>query len=155
MELTFVRPSRELLVELFEDSPSYFQRLHGGPFQDKDVTDVFDQMPPSVNEKEAWVAMDGEVPVGLVDFLVGYPEPGTAYIGFLLVRESRHGQGLGARLCRFVEETARCTKIVLAVLESNEPAFAFWGKMGFVATGEMRPFEGYSVAMLQKVGELR
>ena len=151
MELTWVQPTRELLVELFEDSPDYFQRLHGGPYQDKDVTDVFEQMPPGVNEKQAWLAMEGEVPVGLVDFLIGYPEPGTAYIGFLLVRESRHGEGLGARLCAFVEETAGCDKIVLAVLETNEPAFAFWGKMGFRATGEMRPYEGHSVAMMQKV----
>lgn len=145
----------ERAAELFAACPGYFERLHGHAFTSEDVRDLLEEKPAEVEEKHAWIALlDGET-VGAVDFLRNYPQPGTVYLGLLMVREDRQRQGLGARLYADFEALSTAERVRLAVLDHNAPALAFWQRMGFVATGEVKPYRQHRVVIFEKSGEER
>jgi ribosomal protein S18 acetylase RimI-like enzyme len=95
--------------------------------------------------KHAFAVMkDGEA-VGLADFVVGYPDRSTVFIGLLAIVESQQHQGIGSGAERLVEEFARrfgAAKLRLAVVEGNAIGRAFWQKAGFHETGERRQYAG-------------
>jgi GNAT superfamily N-acetyltransferase len=64
----------------------------------------------------------------------GYPEPGDAYLGLMLIDAAERGAGLGRRLLAAVEAEARrrgASRLYLAVLEENPRGRAFWEREGF------------------------
>lgn len=140
----------ERAAELFASCPDYFQRLHGGAHTVQDIRDLLEEKPPEVHEKHTWIAMSRGETVGVVDFLRDYPRPGTVYVGLLMVREDRQGQGLGTRLFRELVRLSQGAHFRLAVLEHNPQALKFWQQMGFVATGEVKPYRGHRVILMER-----
>jgi GNAT superfamily N-acetyltransferase len=140
----------ERAEELFAACPDYFQRLHGAAHTAEDIRDLLEERPPEVSEKQTWIALVRGETVGVVDFLRDYPRPGTVYVGLLMVREDRQGQGLGAILFRELARLSQGEHFRLAVLEHNKPALAFWRRMGFVATGEVKPWRGHRVILMER-----
>jgi len=98
--------------------------------------------PPGVGDSHhAWgVYEQGEL-VGHLDFLLGYPEPTTAYLGLLLIRGDRHARGLGRQA--FEQWLAWVMagpfeRVRLGIVEGNEPAMAFWSRVGCRPIGERK-----------------
>ncbi|MBN9415200.1 hypothetical protein ABS71_16100 [bacterium SCN 62-11] len=148
--IEWVPATGERAAELFAACPDYFQRLHGHGYSQEDVRDFLEGKPPEVAEKHTWMArLEGQI-IGAVDFLRDYPEPGTVYVGLLMVREDRQREGLGARLFEQLEILSQGERFRLAVLEHNAPALAFWQRVGFVPTGELKPYRQHQVVLLQK-----
>lgn len=75
----------------------------------------------------------------VLDLILGYPQEGTALIGFFMVDAARQGTGLGSRL---VSEAAAClraaglSRLRLGVDRGNPQSFAFWTKNGFEQVDE-------------------
>ncbi|MCR9149532.1 MAG: GNAT family N-acetyltransferase [Rhodobacteraceae bacterium] len=71
---------------------------------------------------------------GLAAMAFGYPEPGDAYLGLMLIATEARGRGLGPRLLGAVAETARARgapRLYLGVLDANPRGRAFWERQGF------------------------
>jgi GNAT superfamily N-acetyltransferase len=71
---------------------------------------------------------------GVADLAFAYPEPQDAYLGLMLLTPEARGRGLGGAFLRHVEEAARgrgAVRLLLAVLEANPRARAFWEREGF------------------------
>lgn len=75
----------------------------------------------------------------VMDLVLRYPNPYTAYIGFFMMEQNCQGKGIGSEL---ISDCAKCLakagfeKIRLAVDKGNPQSYAFWTKNGFVKTGE-------------------
>lgn len=138
-----------LLQRVFEESPSYFGRVTGVSMPPSDEAQkLFSTFPPGTGReaKHVFGIFMGEALVGCLDVVRGYPKRNFAFIGLLLLSESHKGQGVGSEAYRQLE--ARVTQhwaevnvLRLSVLESNNIVMPFWRKMGFVETGERKPYE--------------
>ena len=77
--------------------------------------------------------------VAVMDLIDGYPEPGTAYIGFFMMNPLYQGQGNGSAIigeaADHLRETGK-TAIRLAIDDGNPQSFGFWKKNGFSVIAE-------------------
>jgi ribosomal protein S18 acetylase RimI-like enzyme len=94
-------------------------------------------LPPSVAQEQKVVSIIyyDQKPIAIMDYLVDYPQEGTAYIGLLLVGERR--QGHGQALYHQVEQDWRLkgiSLVSLAVIEENTAGRSFWESQGFKET---------------------
>jgi len=68
---------------------------------------------------------------------------GRAVIGLLLLTEHWQRQGLGRAFARLVEQTIggwpEIERFRIGVISTNPGALAFWRKLGYVETGEVKP----------------
>lgn len=151
--LCLVRASADALADIgavFDDLRDYSRRVDGTDRRGHAVHDFVTARPPGCGprDKHALVAYRHGVPTGLLDLIGDHPQPGTAFIGLLAVRESAHGAGLGRALYARAEHVMRfhlrARTARLAVVEAN-PVSGFWRTMGFGPTGEVRPYEGEAV----------
>jgi GNAT superfamily N-acetyltransferase len=72
----------------------------------------------------------------IADVCFGFPDPDDAYLGLMLFAADRRGLGLGPLFLAHVIEAARARgapRLLLAVLEANPRARAFWERQGFRA----------------------
>ncbi|MDX8495315.1 GNAT family N-acetyltransferase [Mesorhizobium sp. VK22B] len=152
VSLVAVTPDDLREVEnIFGDLTTYSQRVDGVRRRDGAAYAFATALPPGYkpSDKHAFLVKRGDVPVGLLDVINGYPSLGTVFIGLLAIRESAQGSGIGRALVHEAEQFARynlkARTIRLAVVETN-PVFGFWTKMGYRATGEVKPFEGETIS---------
>lgn len=88
----------------------------------------------SLSDKTFALLYREEVPAAVVDYIEGYPDEETGYIGLFLLDSSLHRQGMGTWLLSVLEQTALQTgksRLELGCYESNGPGLSFWTKMGF------------------------
>lgn len=89
------------------------------------------------------------VMVGCIDLIRGFPDSITAFVGLLLIAEPFQGRGIGVRAYHLVENYIRawgtCTKVRIGVVGTNEAVLPFWKKLGFMPTGEVKPYRYGSV----------
>lgn len=88
----------------------------------------------------AWVCHDGLDLVGYAVFMVVLDE---AHLLNISVAAARQGEGVGARLLRWVMERARragARRLLLEVRPSNAPALKLYEHFGFVRIGVRRGY---------------
>jgi RimJ/RimL family protein N-acetyltransferase len=82
----------------------------------------------------------GGVPAALLDLWLDQPEPGTAHLGLLLVREALQGQGLGREAVATLEAAMAeggWRTLRLSVTDENRQAGEFWARLGFATVGRL------------------
>ena len=130
------------LENLFKAVPGYMERVYGRPGCKADARITFTVVPPRKNlsEKFIFAFYDGADMIACMDLIRGYPTANVAFIGLLIVDESRQRQGIGQKLFAqaesIVSRWSGVNKLRLAVAEPNAGAVGFWQRMGFVLTGE-------------------
>lgn len=132
---------------VFAELRHYSMRVDGQPRRRGAAEEFATAVPPGcgIRDKHAFVAVQGGLPVGLLDIIDGYPSRGVVFIGLLAVKESLHGVGIGRRLYaeaeRYVLDRLEARTIRLSVVEAN-PVLGFWQRMGFRPTGQSTPYGG-------------
>ena len=89
--------------------------------------------------------------MAVLDFIWGYPEENTGFIGLLMVAADGQGKGIGKKLFRHIRKAARengLKKLRLGCYASNEPARNFWEKQGF-RTVEIREKEAGELLVME------
>lgn len=80
--------------------------------------------------------------IGLLDFRMHWPEPGTVYVGLVLVAEPFQRQGAASAAWTLLEEwltgQAGIVRARLTVEQFNPGALHFFQHVGFALTGESR-----------------
>ena len=72
--------------------------------------------------------------LGVVDYLIDYPEKNTVLIGFFIIKNDKQKQGLGTKIFRYLEKSfknKKFLKIRIGVLVDNEIGLSFWKKQNF------------------------
>jgi len=129
------------LQRTLESAPRYALAITGRPPAADGATTLLREVPPGKSQEDKFVfgVYVGDHLVGCADVLRGYPQPGTAFIGLLLVGEEWQGRGFGLRACREMESLIAgwaCDRARLAVVRANASALGFWRRAGFTETGE-------------------
>jgi len=80
--------------------------------------------------------------IGLLDFRMHWPQPGTVYVGMVMVAEPFQRQGAASAAWRLLEEwlagQAGVSLARLTVEQFNPGALRFFQRVGFALTGESR-----------------
>jgi RimJ/RimL family protein N-acetyltransferase len=143
--LTGAPAEMDALQRVFEAAPGYFHAVTGLPPGEAEAQSEFTALPPgrSYDDKFVWGLYRGDEMIGCADVLRGYPDPSRAVIGLLLITERWQRQGLGRAFATLVEQNIaawpQIERFRLGVIASNPGALAFWHRMGYVETGEVKP----------------
>ena len=152
MALDIARLSGELAVRRLgaEDVPQIltlcsgnpqFYRYHPPMASEDGIRADMQALPPEKTAADKYYVgyFDSGGLAAVLDLILGYPQEGTALIGFFRVDAARQGTGLGSRL---VSEAAAClraaglSRLRLGVDRGNPQSFAFWTKNGFSPVDE-------------------
>jgi len=125
----------------FEGAPDYFVRTEGSlPGPDAAIQLLADAEVDDQRRVFTLVPRAGGPPVGVLDLMLQYPEPGVAQIVLLLFRESCQGLGYGKETTAAVEASLAergFRALRLSVVDENTDARAFWERLGFAAVGRL------------------
>ena len=134
------------LQRVLESAPAFNERVTGGPAGPADAQSTFTILPEGKGYDDKFVFglhVDGAY-VGCIDCIRGWPTPDTALVGLLLVVEPHQRRGIGRAAYARLEERIRawgtCTRVRIAVVETNDDVVPFWRRLGFVPTGEVKPY---------------
>ncbi len=151
---------RALVDALFRAAADYI-RVERGTDPDAGVTDEFftDAPPgcdPATSYRAGLFCADGGL-TGLADLAFGFPAPGDAFLGLMVLAKAARGQGAGSRFLAHLERTARdrgARHLYLAVLDANPRGRAFWERAGFRVTHPNRTVTlGGKVQLAHRMGK--
>ena len=128
-----------LIVALVRELAEYVRLLDQVVLTEQDIhRDLFGPRPHA----EAVIAREGDEPVGFALWFHNYStfagRPGL-YLEDLFVRPACRGRGYGEALLRYLARVALergCARFEWSVLDWNEPALAFYRKLGAVPMDE-------------------
>jgi ribosomal protein S18 acetylase RimI-like enzyme len=135
------------LQRVIESDEDYALRVTGHPPGPADALSTLLVVPEgtSPDDKVVFGVWVNDELVGILDLLLGYPDPETVFVGLLLIDRSRQGQGIGAAAWQALERQMLprwpwVRRLRLGVVRTNEQVLGFWRRLGFVETGEVRPW---------------
>ena len=129
---------------VLEAAPSYYEAVTGAPPRGALAQSMFTALPPdkSYDDKFVWGLYAADAMIGCADVIRGYPVREKAVIGLLLLAEPWQRRGLGRAFAALVEQAIGAWKEIetlrVGVAKSNPGALAFWRKMGYIETGEVK-----------------
>ncbi len=144
----------DAVLKLYEGNPQYFAAMHS-PATRESVLDDLTALPPgkTAEDKSFLGFYDGDALVAVMDWIAGYPDGRTAFIGLFMVDAAYQGKGVGSTIVRdCLDWFARLgfERARLGYVETNPQSEAFWKKNGFVPTGERSGRGGYAVVVAQR-----
>lgn len=123
---------------------------------EQSIADDMKALPPNKEaaDKHYLGYYDGNKLIAVMDFIMGYPDETTAFIGFFMTDVSMQGIGIGSRiideLCSVLVGIG-LKKVRLGWVKGNPQAEHFWHKNGFTETGVTYDAESYTVVVAQRV----
>ena len=132
------------IMQVYRDCKEFFLTLVGlTKVSEEYVRDELNGVPPNFDSANKYfmgifLNKTGQM-IGVVDFLINYPEPGKGCLGLLLIRESVQSQGIGREALGIVEKWAHnqgIHEVTLGVELVNKKAYRFWMKNAYLSTGE-------------------
>lgn len=142
------------LQRVLEAAPSYFLAVTGLPPGDAVAQSTYIGLPADKTyaDKFLWGLYADESMIGCADVIRGYPVRDKAVIGLFLLAQSWQRRGLGRAFAALVEQVIgawpdiECLRLNVAL--SNPGAHAFWHRLGYRETGEVKPApQGFISAM--------
>jgi ribosomal protein S18 acetylase RimI-like enzyme len=135
------RAAVDQLQACLDGCPDYFDRTEGARAGGEAATDLLDEAEADPRRRVYLFSLRrGGAPAALLDLWLDQPEPGTAHLGLLLVREALQGQGLGREVVTALEvalAAAGCQALRLSVTDENREVDGFWGQLGFATVGRL------------------
>ena len=132
------------LQAVLEAAPSYFEQVCGTPPGAAEAQSTFTALPEGKRyvDKLVWGLYAGDAMLGVADVIRGWNAPHKAIIGLLLLAEPWQRRGIGRAFAALVEEAIRAwpeiATVRVGVVASNAGALAFWRRLGYRETGELR-----------------
>ncbi|MEO5614408.1 MAG: GNAT family N-acetyltransferase [Cypionkella sp.] len=135
-------PSRDLaiLTTLQTEAQDYWLLADGHCNPAQKAVEFFTDCPPNCDPAQSHrlgLFHDGQLS-GIAELSFGFPNPGDAYLGLMLLAPRLRSTGAGPILLAEIEFRARAAIspiLYLGVLEANPRGRAFWQRMGFTLTG--------------------
>ena len=126
------------LQELYEACAEFTILVEGEPPGPRAAADDLAALPPGSRpeDKHVFGLEDaGGRLVAMLEAIRDYPEPGTWWIGLMLVDPRRRRGGLGAAFQAGFERWVgdqECRRVALGVVSANAGGLGFWRRLGFV-----------------------
>ena len=149
----------EKVLNIYETNEEYFKiSMNGKPSIESIIEDKND-IPPGSNFQDKYykiISINGQ-DIGIIDYIMNYPDEDAVYIGLFMINGDFHRQGYGKA---FIEEfTANMRekgyrRLRLGVLKQNKNGFEFWTRMGFKVVKEMfstiHPERNWEIIVMEK-----
>ncbi|AQP54131.1 hypothetical protein CBF34_06230 [Vagococcus penaei] len=124
------------LKKFLLETKDYFTDYQDSEPTDEQISTFFNQLPPktALYQKNVYGIFDQETMIGLIDWVIDYPEETQSIIGLFALRADYRGIGLAQPLYEALEQMAKETGsklLVLGCLEDNTHALNFWKKQQF------------------------
>lgn len=132
-----------------------FYRYHPPLPTVQSITEDMTALPPGTTVQDKYFVgffEDGRL-AAVMDLILHYPQPGTAFVGWLITDTAGQGRGRGSALmqeCEVSLAAQGCRKMRLAVDKGNPQSAAFWRKNGYVFTGQEIPNEHGAYLPMEK-----
>ena len=127
---------KEEVLNIYIGNDYYFNKILNIPQSiinvEQDITNIPDGVQKSQKNYKL-VSFNNEI-LGAVDYITGYPEKNTIFIGLFIIKNNRHRQGFGGKIFDYLENLFKSEgflKIRLGVIADNEIGFSFWKKRNF------------------------
>jgi GNAT superfamily N-acetyltransferase len=141
MRIRELFPSETALVaQFYREAPDYWLLAEGRSDPQAKASDFFTDAPPNCDPAQSdrlGLFVDHRLS-GVAELSYGFPEPGDAYLGLMLLGPWAQGAGHGHTFLAHIEALARkrhAPRLYLAVLDANPRGRAFWEREGFRPTG--------------------
>lgn len=141
MRIRELFPSETALVaQFYREAPDYWLLAEGRVDPQAKASDFFTDAPPNCDPAQSdrlGLFVDHRLS-GVAELSYGFPEPGDAYLGLMLLGPWAQGAGHGSVFLAHIEALARkrhAPRLYLAVLDANPRGRAFWEREGFRPTG--------------------
>lgn len=144
MRIRELFPSETALVaQFYREAPDYWLLAEGRCDPAAQAQDFFTDAPPNCDpaESDRLGLFLNQRLSGVAEVSYGFPEPGDAYLGLMLLGPWAQGSGHGKAFLAHAEALARkrhAPRLYLAVLDVNPRGRAFWEREGFRGTGLTR-----------------
>ena len=131
------------LLALCSGNPQYY-RYHPPLPTAEGIREDLSALPPGKGPEDKYYFgffRQGKL-CAVMDLILGYPQPQTAFFGFFMVDCALQGQGFGRRAieqCLASLKAQGFTRARLAVDEGNAQSLTFWQRCGFSLTGQRSP----------------
>lgn len=127
-----------VILELYESNPLYFQHYPPKPSL-RSVKEDMKRLPAGQSDSAKFYVgfwQDKNL-LAVLDFVLGYPDKQTVFIGLFMVHQVYQRTGLGSQIIAGVLAyfSRNFEKVRLAYVKSNPQAQHFWQKQGFQPTG--------------------
>lgn len=141
------------ILDLYRSNPLYFEHCPPQPDEVGVLSDLT-TVPPakSVTDKAFLGFFQGQDLLAVLDLVKNYPEEAVIFIGLFMVDKSYQGRGIAGCLMTEILEALGKTykKVRLGFVQTNLQARAFWQKLGFTPTGEVKQTDDYDIVLAEK-----
>lgn len=141
------------VLDLYESNPLFFKHCPPRPTLET-VKEDLSRLPDGKSRKDkSYVGFweDNDL-VAVMDFVRGYPDEETVFIGFFMLNKAYQEKGLGSQIIQeaidYFSKTFK--KVRLAHVKTNPQAKHFWEKQGFLPTGIEVKEELYTLVIMEK-----
>lgn len=129
------------LFALQQTNPTYFSKMQDHPVTFAESIAGTTELPPNTTREQKFYIgfYRGGNLEAIMDYIVGYPEPHTVWIGLFMVDGTKKRTGIGKTILRAffaVLKQYGIARVRLAYIEGNEESHAFWNAMGFQAVSK-------------------
>ena len=129
------------ILELCKGNEQYYLYCQARPSREQILNDLH-ITPPGIDPSAKYYIgfYQGNTLVAVMDLIDGYPAPGTAFIGFFMMRKEFQGNQVGSAIIRETAaylKTLGMTAIQLGIDKGNPQSTHFWKKNGFVVKEEI------------------
>jgi len=135
------REDEDALQAVLDGAPDYHERTEGSPATPDAAAHLLDEAEADPLRRVWLLSLKrGGAAAGLIDLWLDQPEPGTAHLGLLLVREALQAQGYGAEATAALERAlaaAGYDLLRLSVGDESPGALAFWTRLGYALVGRL------------------
>ena len=126
----------------------YYRSIKESPSK-KRLTEVISELPETADYSQKYFVgfYSGDELYAILDLITGYPEKDDAFIGWFMVDETHHREGIGSQIFADVRAAMKAQGFDHLTLEcptASEDAKAFWESQGFSGT-ESSEKEGVTV----------
>ena len=123
-------------LNVYLENNYYFSKISDNPPSISNVEEDIEAIPNGVQKNQknySLISFNDEI-LGVVDYLIDYPEKDTILIGLFIIKNDKQKQGLGTKIFRYLEnlfKDKKFLKIRIGVLVDNEIGLFFWKKQNF------------------------
>ncbi|MEO8705398.1 MAG: GNAT family N-acetyltransferase [Kofleriaceae bacterium] len=131
------------LQAMFSADDAFFELTEGAPARPDEAAVLLTEIPPevTVDRKGIYVVHARGELAGVVEFIAGYPDAATYYLGLLYVEPGARGHGYGEQLIAALQAHILArggSKLRLAVTVTNTSARRLYDRLGFAPVAMAR-----------------
>ncbi len=142
------------IYEFCRRNPTYYHYLMTRPTV-ANIKDVFAELPPNktLADKLFLGFYSENHLISLMDFVVGYPDAHTVFIGWFMMNKEYQGKGTGTEIITeflsYLKEES-FTYVELGYIKGNRESEQFWIKNNFKPTGVEARKDKYTIIYMRK-----